>query len=308
MKKEENAKKLGKGLVIASIILAIIVIILVSYVIYLKCYTNNKPIDIETPKQIEKNVVENTVNNTTTKQENAENSSENIILYKGCKLEPKTGIQNVILMKENEKSKYELTYYNYSNENYTGETKGSFNKILEGGYIVENVGEIAMTKKYDAIPRKTSKLEQMPQEFAKANPDFADNTSVKGFKIDLDGDSKDEYIVITAYERSKENTEDGIPVASSNIYLFDSNYKVIANLIGLNEGYLKDVSGNVIGSNKTLLNEENINCIDLDNDATMEIIIDIPMYESQGNSKVSIVKYNKGNFEGEKNIKASIQP
>lgn len=38
----------------------------------------------------------------------------------------------------------------------------------------------------------------------------------------------------------------------------------------------------------------------------MEIIIDVPQYE--GNNKISVIKYNKGNIDGKLDVKATVEP
>ena len=63
--------------------------------------------------------------------------------------------------------------------------------------------------------------------------DMADYTSVDINEIDLDGDSKKEYIVCYTYNASNDDYDGGEMKASSGIMLFDSNYKKISDLVSL---------------------------------------------------------------------------
>lgn len=72
------------------------------------------------------------------------------------------------------------------------------------------------------------------------------------------------------------------------------------------ESYKNSKNLNVEEQAVLLKLKENVSCIDIDNDGIMEIIIDVPQYE--GNNKISVIKYNKGNIDGKLDIKATVEP
>ena len=137
--------------------------------------------------------VSNIVNDNSNSNVQAE---ENIILYKGSEIQKKVGTQFFDLcemeINDNSKRKYNTIYYNYENGKYQGETTGTFGEVTyEGFSIVKNVKRIAMTQKYNAIPREYKEIKELPKQLE----DMADFSSVDINEIDLDGDGKNEYIV-----------------------------------------------------------------------------------------------------------------
>lgn len=230
------------------------------------------------------------------------NEEENIILYNGIEISTKTGVQylDVIEINEEAKKKYNKTYYNYENGKYEGTTTGKFGEEIYYDELsrVSNVKKIAMTQKYNAIPRNYTTIDELPEQLM----DMADYSSVDIQAIDLDNDGKTEYIVCCTVNYKEGDIGDGEPEASSEIMLFDYNYKKIADIITLENGFW----GNVKEENyKIFLSLDDVEYIDLDNDDIMEIIIDVPRYDGQ---EISILKYNKGNIEGDVNYKASVLP
>jgi len=234
--------------------------------------------------------VSNIVGNNNSTKNTSESSSELIVLYEGEILLDGTAHGTPI---KNE-SKYNTTYYNYENAKYVGETAGKLQDgVYEGSKKVSNVKKIAMSQKYNAIPRAYTKIEKLPQELI----DMADYSKVEINAIDLDGDGKNEYVVCPIINYGEGDIGDGKPVAYSEIILFDSNYKKLENLISLdiqNMDY------------KTFLTLDDVEYIDIDNDGKMEILIYIPAYES--GPQVSVIKYNNGKIEGDTNYKASVEP
>lgn len=227
-----------------------------------------------------------------------EDSKENIVLYRGYELNPKTGIQNLTDMKNSRKNqnRYNTNYYVYNKDGSSQKVKGIFGEeeTYEGYSVVQYDfdGVIALTENYNPIPRKYKEIKKLPKELS----DMSDYSSVNIQAIDLDGDNKTEYIVCYTLDYKEGQIGDGTPEASSGIILFDSNYNKIADLAQLQEGFLWNEKTE---ENKIFLDLEDLIYADIDNDGIMEIIIELPSYEG---FNVSVVKYNKGNIEGETNI------
>lgn len=228
-------------------------------------------------------------------------TEENIILYNGIEIAKTTGIQTVSDMeiKAEANKKYNTTYHNYEKGKYEGTTKGSFGEeTFEGFSVVNNVKKIAMTQKYNAIPREFKIIEELPEQLK----DMADYSSVDINEIDLDGDGKNEYIVCYTVNYQKGQIGDGEPQASSGIMLFDYSYKKVVDLVTLENGFWANIKEE---DKKIFLELDNVEYIDIDNDGNMEIIIEVPTYEG---TEISILKYSDNNVEGETNLKASVLP
>lgn len=226
---------------------------------------------------------------------------EKILLYEGLNVEIKCGIQDISVMEITDEAinKYNTKYYNYENGKYLGETVGIFGEeTYEGVSIVNNVSKIAMTEKYNAIPRKYKIIEDLPEKLQ----DMKNYSSVNICQIDLDGDGKNENIICYTVDYSDGQTDDAEPKASSGIMLFDSNYEKIDDLVLLENGFWANIKRK---ENKVFLSLENIEYIDIDNDKIMEMIIKLPTYEG---TKLSIVKYNNGKIEGKTKFMASVIP
>ena len=84
--------------------------------------------------------------------------------------------------------------------------------------------------------------------------------------------------------------------------LFDYNYKKIADLVTLENGFWANIKEE---ARKIFLHLDNVEYIDIDNDGNMEIIIEVPTYDG---TKISILKYSNNKVEGETNLKASVLP
>ena len=293
--------KANRGITLIALIITII-ILLALVTISVITYNNNK--NTTNTQNIAENIQKNsdinlnTINNTT---EDDSLEIENIILYKGIEINKKPGVYDISDMKINNESnkRYNTTYYNYENGKYQGTTLGTFGKeTYEGFSIVNNVKKIAMTKRYNAIPRNYKLIEGLPKELK----DMADYSSVSINQIDLDGNGKNEYILCYTINYTKGQIGDGESQASSGIMLFDSDYKKVANLVSLENGFWANIKEE---DKKVFLSLDDIDYIDIDNDNIMEIIINIPTYEG---TKISIIKYNDGIIDGEINIQASVLP
>ena len=225
------------------------------------------------------------------------------ILYNGCEMKIATGVASTKLLDSIENNKkYNTTYYNYEKGKYLGETNG---KVVENGientFVVDNVKRIAMSTRFNAIPRNYTEINQLPEELM----DMADCTTVKINSIDLDGDGSEEKIVCYTVNVSEGDFENNKSEATSEIILFDSNYKKVATLVELKDGF---ASVNDDENSKVFLSLDNVEYIDIDNDGIMEIITELPQYESEGSSELSVVKYNKGKIEGKTDVKANVRP
>ena len=238
------------------------------------------------------NIVNDNSNNNT-------QTEENIILYKGIEIAKTTRTQNVADMEIHAEAtkKYNTTYYNYEKGKYEGTTTGNFREeTYQGVSVVSNVKRIAMTQKYNAIPREFKVIKELPEQLR----DMADYSSVDINEIDLDGDGKNEYLVCYTVNYAKGEIGDGEPQASSGIMLFDNNFKKIADLVTLENGFWANIKEE---NQKVFLSLDNIEYIDIDNDGVMEIIIQVPTYEVM---EISIVKYSNNKIEGKTNVKASL--
>ena len=224
--------------------------------------------------------------------------SKNIILFKGMEISNKIGLQDVTDMRKNSEKDYNTKYYNYENGKYLNESNGLKEDTYERQFIISNVKKIAMTKKYNAIPREFKTIKSIPNELI----DMLDYSSVEINEIDLDGDNKKEHIICYTFETSNDDYEDGEMQALSGIMLMDENYKKIADLVTLDNGFWGNIKSE---ENKIFLSLKDVEYIDLDEDGIMEIIIEIPTYEG---TKISVLKYEKGVLSGEKDVKASVIP
>ena len=299
---EKKKMKLWKKLLLSIVIIMLILIVaFISYKAYLKVRDNDKRYN-----EFEKTQTVETKGNLTYVEDTNTNNSvktatDYMVLYCGMEIKKETGIQDVSEMKvENDANKkYNTTYYNYENGKYEGTSEGKLSEeVYEGYSIVENVKKIAMTQEYNAIPRDYKEINELPNELK----DMSDYSSVNIRQVDLDGDGNAENLLCYTVNYTKDQIGDGEPQASSGIMLLDSNYKKIADLVTLENGFWANIKEE---ENKVFLSLEDAEYIDIDNDGIMEVIINIPTYEG---TKLSIVKYKNGNIEGEKDYKASVLP
>ena len=306
----EEKKQIKVSLSTLFLVIAIILIILMGVFIYMQKTESDRQIaelesnagklqetinDLQEEIDNASNVVTNDNSNSNTQIE------ENIVLYQGIEINKTTGIQMYDDMEISDEAiqKYNTTYYNYENGKYEGITKGNFGEeTYEDFSVVRNVNRIAMTQKYNAIPREYKEIKELPEQLM----DMADCSSVDINEIDLDGDGKNEYIVCYTVNYAQGEIGDGEPQASSGIMLFNYDYEKIADLVTLENGFWANIKEE---NNKIFLSLDDIEYIDIDNDGIMEIIIQIPAYETM---ELSIVKYSNNKIEGETDVKASLEP
>lgn len=207
-----------------------------------------------------------------------------ILLYDGIEISHNTGVQELTHMEltDKNKEKYETKYYNYEKGKELSETEGKMSdETYEGSFIVDNVGKIAVSEKYDCIPRTYTEIDEVPEKIKNMDK----YTSIEVNEIDLDGDGKLEYLA--SWTKAKN---------ASGIMLLDSEYNKINDIVSINESNDKD-------SYKYSLDA--VEYFDIDNDGIMEILISIPRYEG---SAISILKYNNGILDGEKDYIVSLDP
>ena len=291
-------KKEGKVSILTLIVLIIIVALVSVGGTYM--YTNFKKESNSANGEQNANQIEDETSKENNVKDDA-NIDSYFILYEGREIENKIGVQSISDMKINADTnkKYNTTYYNYENGKYMGEKTGTFGEeTTEGNSCVENVSKIAISENINALPRNYTEVEELPKELQ----DMADYSSVNINKIDLDGDGQDEYIVCYTVDYKKGEIGDGEPQASSGIILFDHNYKKIADLANLQNGFYGNIKEE---NNKVFLSLNDAEYLDLDNDGIMEILIKIPSYEG---NKLSILKYNKGKIEGNVNLEVNVNP
>lgn len=235
-------------------------------------------------------------------EQNAPSSNENtdyILLYKDCVIEKKAGVQQLLGLKgpAEELKSYEGEYYFYTFGKELGKEKAVLDEQYENDfYIITESGrggpdiELAASKDINPLPR-TAKIVN-PDEIINQLPPCADDINDANliYEIDLDGDGNSEYIVNTLRVNGN--------VCNSEISLYDSSFKKVARLAYMNAG---GYEGGEALSLLTCVDIFDINC-----DGNMEILINIPVYESRGN--VSIVRYENGKLLGETDVQASVEP
>ena len=186
--------------------------------------------------------------------------------------------------------KYVITYNNYENYSYKDSTLGVLSSQLYEGLVkIDNVGKIAISEDYDAIPRNIKVVNTIPTIVSDNNKQTADYDTVKTLIVDLDGNQTEEYILVLA------NKTTGF----SKIVLVDSKGSKIADLASIEKSQWKKDS--TVGY---YLSISNLDIIDVDNDGIMEIVIEIP--QATENSTVSLLKFNGGKLEGKTDIKCSL--
>lgn len=234
------------------------------------------------------------------KENQVSEQSQKILLFDGIEIERKTGIQELSYMKNTSenKKKYEIEYINYEKGNEIGEEKGIFGEtdVYDGYSYVENVRKVAISEKYDAMPRTAVKLDDLPEELI----DLADSSDYEIEKIDLDNDGKQEYIVcINQYINSEDYEDVSENETDSEIMLLDSEFKKVATLATWENKGVEELS------KEMCLQLDDVVYVDIDNDGVMEILIELPAYDS---SILSVIKYSGNEVQGSTGYKVNIEP
>lgn len=301
-------KKTNIFLIILSIVLSIILI--VTLVLYLNTLSKiNTDNTISNNTELEQNDDNTIVSSTSESEKEVQKSDDSaktnidyILLYDGLEIEKETGYQYPDYMEitENNKTKYNINYYNYADNKFIGVSKGDFGKeiVYDGYSYVSDVEKIATSEKINLIPREITFIEKIPNELKSADKNI-ENILIK---VDLDGDNKYEYLFISTkkYDLDLSNglIQPGVMEYSSSVTLYNDNFEKIDTLITINDDYADSVE-HVISTDK-------INLLDIDNDNIIEILIEFPVWE--GPAGVSIYKYNNGKLEGNIGVTTSITP
>ncbi len=314
---EKNSKKTKNITII--VILAIIIIAIVLGIVYsfnIK-KNNSKNEENNTINNVEENNIANTSSEKNivdeeqnkTSEENAtqnntnsnkDNNNENIVLYEGLDISKENLMYSIPYDKEN-KAKYEIKYYNYENGKYKGETEGKLEQTYEGVGSVDNTSKIAMSQRYNALPRKYKSYTD-GTEIPKQLEEFFDCQIFEVQSIDLDGDNKEEYIV--AYGNGSFSGEENKGKYSnfSEIILLNSNFDKVATLVKAKDQFQQE-KGAI--TNDYYCDLENVEYIDIDNDNVMEILVDTNVYEGVG---VNIYKYQNGKISGKTDFNLEVMP
>lgn len=239
------------------------------------------------------NTESNSLNDVQNIETSEDTKSKYFVLYKGREIKLQTGKQLLADMELNDENtkKYNSTFYTYEKGKYIGEKLGEFNEpTYEGVSVVGNIDGIGLSEKYNIYPRSFNKLTELPKEIKEKR----DYTSVEINEIDLDGDGKNEYIVCYIIEDKE--------VAKSEIVLYNSEFEKVDRLVYIDEGFWL---GQKDGQKELLNLNEYVEYADIDKDGNMEILIDIPMYESNA---VSIYKFEDGKVIGDTNCEIILMP
>lgn len=239
--------------------------------------------------------LQNSNTSPTTTDENAKKimNESLVVLYNGLILD--TSAMDEVSLKyidtrSNESEKYIITYYSYENYSFKESRLGTFSSQLYEGLVkIDNVGKIAISEDYDAIPRSVQVVNTIPEIVLNNNSSVKDYDTIKTIIVDLDGNGTNEYVLVLA------NKTTGF----SKITLVDAKGTKIADLASIEKSKWKnDVN------NEYYLSLNNIETIDVDNDGIMEIVLEIP--HATGNPTVSLLKYNNGELQGKTGIECSL--
>lgn len=256
----------------------------------------NTAIDTSSSNNIVQNNTTNT--NTTVSTEDADSrkvlNQEIVVLYDGLILDAKEmGVVKLKYIDNSNPSKedYVITYYNYEHYGYKNSVLGVLsNQVVDGLVKIDNVGKIAISEKYEAIPREVQVVNSLPAVVADNNSEFKNYDSVKTIIIDLDGDSTNEYVVILANKTT----------GYSKIVLVESTGFVKSTLATMEKSGWESVV-----ADGYYLSYNNVEIIDIDNDGIMEILIELPTKDVVP-SQVSVLKYKNGDLSGKTDISCTL--
>lgn len=218
-----------------------------------------------------------------------------VVLYNGLLLDTSKMDQVELKYIDNsslDKEKYVITYYSYANFKFKDSDLGTLSSQIYDGLIkVENVGKVAISEDYNAIPRTVKVVNSIPTIVEENNPKLSEYNLKKVIIVDLDGNGTDEYILVLG------NTTTGY----SKITLMDSKGIKVADL-----AYIEKSKWESVSTEEYHLSINNIEVLDVDNDGIMEILVEIPRYE--GEPSISLLKYKNGELSGKTNIECSLLP
>lgn len=218
-----------------------------------------------------------------------------IVLYKGLILDTSKMANTELKYIDNSdkyKDKYVITYYNYESFGFKDSKLGVLSEQVYDGLVkIDNVGKVAISESYNAIPREIKIVNAIPTLVSDKNSKIGDYDSKKAIITDLDGNGTEEYILVLANKAT----------GYSKITLLDSAGSKVADL-----AYIEKSKWESVTTEEYHLSLDNVEIIDIDNDGIMEILVEIPKYE--GDPSISILKYKNGELSGDKNIECSLLP
>ena len=251
-----------------------------------------------------KNIIDSTINSTTADTNTVDAVDANsrkvmnedlIVLYKGLILNTSKMSNTELKYIDNSnkyKDKYVITYYNYESFSFKDSKLGTLSdQVFDGLVKIDNVGKVAISESYNAIPREVKIVNAIPTLVSDKNPKIGDYDSTKAIIADLDGNGTDEYILILANKTT----------GYSKITLMESGGTKVADL-----AYIEKSKWESVTTEEYHLSLDNIEVIDIDNDGIMEILVEIPKYE--GDPSISLLKYKNGELSGDTNIECSLLP
>lgn len=258
----------------------------------------------ETPKPIA-NIIDTAISDATSNQNtsvanNVDASSikllneDLIVLYNGLILPTDKMEKTELKYIDNTsdlKDDYVITYYNYENFAFKESKLGTLSsQVFDGVVKVENVGKIAISENYNAIPREVKVVNSLPTVVVDNNSKISEYDSKKIIITDLDGNSTEEYILILANKTT----------GYSKIMLADSKGNKVADL-----AYIEKSKWDTATNEEYYLSISNIEVIDIDNDGIMEVLIELPTSEGTA-TKISLLKYKNGELQGTTDIECSL--
>ena len=186
-----------------------------------------------------------------------------------------------------EKDKYVITYYSYENYSFKESKLGTLSNKIVGNLVkIDNVGKIAISEDYNAMPRDVKVINTIPDVIA---DDMKSYDTIKTIIVDLDGNGTEEYILALANKTT----------GYSKITLYDAKGNKINDLASIEKSrWKKDTN------TEYYLSISNVEVVDVDNDGIMEIVLEIP--HGTGDSTVSLLKYNNGKLSGKTGIECSL--
>lgn len=211
-------------------------------------------------------------------------NNDYIILYDGFEIGIESGYFPVGGYDIQHNIKETKTYYNYKDGKYIGELTGEDLLKDKSKYQEDKTPTISTTRKYDAIPREYEIINEIPEKLSSLNND--DVIKVEINKIDLDGDGEEEYVCSYVVECKTGDNSDmyEYELLKSYVQVFNKTFDKIGSLIQLESD-----------SDIYLSLKENVEYFDLDNNGSMEILIEIPGWEE---TSLEIFRYNEKQMEG----------
>ena len=220
-------------------------------------------------------------------------NQELVVLYKGLILDNANFDENTLKYIDPTKAdadKYVITYYSYENYSFKEAKLGVLSqKVYDNSVKIDNVGKVAISEEYEAVPRQIKVVNTVPSIISDNNPLVKDYDTVKTISTDFDGNGTEEYILIL------KNTKTGF----SKITFIDSKGEKVADLASIEKSKWRQDT-----NNEFYLGIDNVEILDINNDGVMEILVEIP--HSTGDPTVSLLKYNNGELQGKTNIECSL--